>query len=373
MRFQDLIGNERAVKALRSMIDGDALPHALLLHGEPGVPKLAAALATAQYLHCTERTGGDACGKCPACLQHQSMNHADTFFSYPIVKKSEHPKSEDFIEEWKAFLAACGEVEDYERWLTMLGNTNAQPMIYQSESESIIRKMSLAAYTSRHKVLIMWLPEKMKVECANKLLKMIEEPPADSIFILVSDNANAVLPTILSRTQRIEMSRPGTASVAQYLVRKLGASEQKALAASAPADGNVILAMQNLQSASETHEFHNRFAELMRMAYTRNIKALKTWSDGIADMKREKAQRFLAYATRMIRENYIFNLGIPQLNYLTAEEEAFSKNFARFITPLNAERLMTLFDDAARDIRGNGNAKIILFDTALKTTVCIKK
>lgn len=347
------------------MIDSGNVPHALLIHGEPGIPKLALARATAQYLHCTRRTDGQPCGQCPQCLQHQSLNHADTFFSYPIIKKGENSVSELFSDEWKQFLDECGEVEDFEKWQVMLGNPNSQPMIYVTESDSIIRKMSLAAFSAKYKVLIMWLPEKMNEGCANKLLKMIEEPPADSLFFLVSDNPNLILPTILSRTQRIELQRPSPRSVADFLQKKLGVSRDEAIAAAAPADGNVLQALKNLQQTGESHQFHEMFMQLMRMAYTRNIRELKTWSDEVADFKREKAQRFLFYANRMIRENFIYNLQLPRLNYLTTTEEEFSKNFARFISAKNAEALTKVFDNAAADIKGNANAKIVLFDTAL--------
>lgn len=356
------------------MVDSGNIAHALLLHGEPGVPKLALALATAQYLHCTNRTGGDSCGMCPACLQHQSLNHADTFFSYPVIKKgNEKPVSEDFDREWKKFLSEGVIAEDYERWLSLIGNENAQPIIYASESDNIVRKMSLSAYTAKHKVLIMWQADKMNKDCSNKLLKLIEEPDPDCIFLLTTDNPKAILPTIFSRTQRIELRKPSTQQIADYIARNGDISPDEALAMAAPADGNVMLAMRNIDHSSEIHHFHDQFVRLMRLAYMRDIAALKVWSEGIADYKREKAQRFLNYAARMVRENYIYNLHMPLLNYETQDEAQFSKNFARFINEENVERLLKLFDDAARDIRGNGNAKIILFDIAIKTTILIKK
>ena len=373
MKFSDVIGNERAIEQIRRMVDSGNIPHALLLHGEPGVPKLALALATAQYIHCTNRTGGDSCGMCPSCLQHQSLNHADTFYSYPITKKGEKPVSEDFDAEWKKFLAQDVIAEDYERWLSIIGNSNAQPLIYASESDNIVRKMSLSAYTSQYKVLVMWQADKMHPACANKLLKLIEEPDHDSIFLLTTDNVKDILPTIYSRTQRIELRKPSTQQIAEHLARTQGMDMTEAIALVAPADGNVVQALRNLDHGSETHDFHNDFVKLMRLAYMRDIAGLKVWSEDIADYKREKSQRFLAYAARMVRENYIYNLHMPQLNYETVEEAQFSKNFARFINEGNVERMLKLFNDAARDIRGNANAKIVLFDVAIKVTILIKK
>ena len=330
-------------------------------------------MATAQYIHCTNRINGDSCGECPSCLQHQSMNHADTFYSYPITKKGDKPVSEDFGNEWKKFIEGGVIAEDYEKWLSTIGNENAQPIIYASESDSIVRKMSLSAYTAKYKVLIMWQADKMNKECSNKLLKLIEEPEPDSIFLLTTDNAKAILPTIYSRTQRIELRKPSTQQIADYLVRTHGIDMTEAIAIAAPTDGNVILALRNMDHSSEIHDFHQQFVNLMRLAYQRNLAGLKSWSEDIADYKREKSQRFLNYAARMVRENYIYNLHISELNYETQEESQFSKNFARFINEDNVERLLKLFSDAARDIRGNANAKIVLFDVAVKVTILIKK
>ena len=354
MKFSDIIGNERAIDQVRRMVDSGRIAHALLFHGEPGVPKLALALATAQYIHCTNHINGDSCGVCPQCLQHQSLNHADTFYSYPITKKGENPVSEDFDKEWKQFLAEGVIAEDYERWLSIIGNENAQPLIYASESDSIVRKMSLSAYTADYKVLVMWQADKMNAGCANKLLKLIEEPDPDSIFLLTTDNVKNILPTI-------------------YSARTEGIDIDEALALAAPADGNVMLALRNMDHGSEIHDFHQQFMAFMRLAYMNDLVKLKAWSEDIAEYKREKSQRFLNYASRMVRENYIYNLQMPSLNYETQEEAQFSKNFARFINENNVEPLLKLFGDAIRDIRGNGNAKIVLFDVAIRTATLIKK
>ncbi len=372
MKFSDVIGNSKAIDQIRHLVDEGRMPHALLLHGEPAVPKLSLALATAQYIHCTHRTpGGDSCGECPACIQHQTHNHADTYFSYPIVKKG-NATSDVFAEEWRQFLTESP-VEDYRKWLELLKSENAKPMIYVTESNNIIHKMSMAAFSADYKVMIMWLPEKMNEECANKLLKIIEEPSSDCIFLLVSDNAKEILPTILSRLQRIELHKPSTDEVAGYLSKRYGLDRQDALAVAAPADGNVVKAELSLQRGSEAETFHEEFVKLMRMAYVRDLKSLKDWSEDIAGMMREKSCRFLDYASRMIRENFIYNLQMPQLNYLNRTEQAFSSKFAPFINAGNAEQMMEQFELARKHIQNNGNARIVLFDMAIKITILIKR
>ena len=218
----------------------------------------------------------------------------------------------------------------------------------------------------------MWLPEKMHESCANKLLKLIEEPSDDTKFILVSDDEKSILKTIFSRTQRIELKRPSTADITSYICRRFNADPESARLAAVAADGDIARAERNMELDSETKQFHQDFMQLMRMAYIRNLKELKVWSEHIADYKREKARRFLNYASRMVRENFIYNLHHPELNYQTAEEKTFSIKFAPYINEDNVEKLINEFDTAEKDIKMNGNIKLVLFDMAIKITILIK-
>lgn len=377
MKFKEVIGQNSAKERIVRMIDKDEIPHAILLHGEQGIPKLALARAMAQYIHCENRHNGDSCGMCPSCLQHQSFNHGDTFFSYPIVKKkSVEAKlacSDDYSREWTEFLTANPLVEDYEKWLEAMKSENAQPIMYVGESASIVHKMSLSSMTSKYKVLIMWLPEKMNANCANKLLKLIEEPSSDSLFIFVSNNVNDVLPTIYSRTQRIELKRLTLEEVACYIQTKYGLTEQDAISIAATSEGNVLQAEMNLAYESENKEFLKDFIQLMRLAYSRDLKQLKVWSERIFNYKREKIRRFLTYSCRMLRENFIYNLGECKLNYMTKQEEEFSVKFSPFINEVNVIKMLDEFNKAKIDIAGNGNGKIILFDLAIRITILIKR
>ncbi|MDD2961308.1 MAG: DNA polymerase III subunit delta [Muribaculaceae bacterium] len=374
MKFNDIIGHESVKNKLKSLVDNNKIPHAILLYGESGVGKLALARAMAQYIHCSAKQNNDACGICPNCIQHQSLNNADTFFVFPVIKKSSPTlnTSDDYIGKWREFLVN-NEYESFERWLKLLENENSQPRIYVNESENIIHKMSMSSYSSKYKIMIMWLPEKMNEDCANKLLKIIEEPYPDSIFILVSDNPKEILPTIFSRTQRIQVNRLSTEDIAKYIQQKYNLDYQDALAIAASADGSMVAAQEALMLDSETKAFFNNFVGLMRMAYLRDIKGLKTWSEDINNFKREKAQRFLQYCCRMLRENYIYNLGNHSLNYLSQDEENFSKKFSPFINERNVEDMYCELNLAETDIQRNANAKIVLFDLALKITKLIRK
>ena len=204
MKFSDIPAHNFAKQKLRTFVDRNKIPHAILLEGPSGIGKYALARAFAQYIHCQNRQNGDSCGMCPSCLQHGSFNHIDTHFVFPVVKKSSPKKSfsDDYIDAWKDFLSE-NPYMDFQKWLVALDNVNAQPVIYVDESEELIRKLNFTSHQAKYKVVLFWLPERMNQECANKLLKLIEEPYGDTLFVFVSNNSREILPTNYSRTQRI--------------------------------------------------------------------------------------------------------------------------------------------------------------------------
>ena len=374
MRFSDVIGNSEAADRLRNMVDSGRIPHAIMLTAPEGVPKLALARAFVQYLHCKNPQNGEPCEVCPACRQHITMNHADTLYSYPIYKtgSSTPPACDIFAEEWSQYVRK-NKVESYRQWQSMIKSENKVLTIYVGESDRIIRFMSTVAYSSRHKVVIMWLPERMNESTANKLLKIIEEPAENSIFVLVCEKPKELLETIRSRTQVIEMKRPSSDDIAKYLVEKFGTDMVDARAVAAASDGDILRAEEALTVDSEQSEFFQKFAEVMRMAYVADLKPLYDWAASIEAFKREKICRFFNYAAKMVRENYIMNLQVPELNYLTHEEQQFSVKFCPYVNDGNVEGIIKEIDRVITDILANGSAKIILFDFVIKLTIYIKK
>lgn len=374
MRFSDIPAHDVVKERLRAMVDDNRLPHALLLEGPAGVGKFALARAFAKYIHCENRTpDGDSCGVCPSCRQHDTFNHADMVFSFPILKSvSAAGVSDDLICEWREFLNDFPYM-NFEEWLKALNNPNGQPLIYSAESQNIIRKFATTSYSSKYKVLLMWLPERMQPDCANKLLKMIEEPMEDSILVFVSNNSREILPTIYSRLQRIEVKRLPDGVIENYLVQHHRMDVTNAAAVAHLASGSIIDAERQLSVSDENKQFLQFFMSLMRSAYQRKVGLLKKWSVDVAGLGREGAIRFLTYCERMMRENFIYNLHIPSLVYLTTDEQAFSKNFSPFINERNVESLLREFGSARTDIAANGNAKIIFFDLAVKTILLLKR
>lgn len=374
MKFNDIISHESVKERLRNMVDSDTIPHAILFEGQSGIGKMALARAFAQYIHCENRHDGDSCGMCPSCMQHASFNHIDTHYVFPVVKKASSSKgvvSDDYIEEWREYLTE-NKYMDFQKWLLALNNANAKPVIYVDESVELIRKLSYTSHFAQYKIVILWLPEKMNEQCANKLLKLIEEPHSDTLFIMVSNNPTEILPTIYSRAQRISLKRLSDNNIAQYLIENYSVDLQDALAIAHISEGNIITADNTITLAEENQKFLDLFIQLMRLAYQRKIKDLKAWSADVAGMGREQEMRFLEYCQRLIRENFIYNINEPQLIYLNHKEVQFSRNFARFITERNVIKLIEVFNKALTDILGNANAGIVLFDMAIKVILLLK-
>lgn len=372
MKFSDIPAHENIKDRLRSLVDTDRIPHALLIGGTAGIGKFAMARALAQYIHCENRHDGDSCGTCPSCVQHQSFNHIDTYFSFPVLKiKSRPTVSDDYIAEWREFLTD-NMFMNFDNWLSMLNNPNGQPAMYVEESGELIRKLNFTAHKAKYKIILMWLPERMNDECANKLLKLVEEPYSDTIFIMVSNAPDRILPTIYSRTQFVEMRRLPDNVIAGYLTDRFNIEPRDAMAVAHIAEGSFLNAEKQITLNTEQHRYLELFMQLMRLAYQRKVGELKQWSADVASLGREQEVRFLSYCGRLLRENFIYNLHVDDLIYLNSEEYAFSKNFARFINERNVLRLNSAINDAIADIAGNANAKIVLFDLAVKVILLLK-
>ena len=364
MKFSDIAGHSEAIASLRGIADSGKIPHAMLLSGISGIGKFRLARAFAQYVHCSRRKDGDSCGVCPSCLQHQRHNNPDLHFVFPVINKDKRKLSSDFIEEWKEMLDNWSYMPP-EKWNDLISAGNSQPAIFVAESEEIIAKASLSAYQENYKIFLIWLPEKLRPEAANKLLKIIEEPFEDTIFILVSNDDSRLLPTIFSRTQRFNLRPLSSEDIRRHLTQRKGIEPDLAESASSVAEGSVARAEELVCHPEEIMQFSALFKELMRMAYALKADSLKALSEKCAAMGREKLMRFLAYCGRMVRENFIYNLSSPPLSLLTPDEEEFSRRFAPFIHEGNVEGLSDEISRAANDISRNANGKIVMFDLFL--------
>ncbi len=373
MFFKDIIGQEEIKKRLIHSVKSGQIAHAQLFCGPEGIGKLPLALAYARYIQCTNKGENDACGKCPSCKQFSSIMHPDVHFVFPIYKNEKKKKRlcADYMDEWRKCLSE-NEYFTLEHWLSYIDAENAQVSIYAEESKEIIRKISLKTYESDYKVMIIWLPELMNAVCANKLLKILEEPYEKTVFLLVSNQPDKILGTILSRSQRINMQSLPSEKISETLQRQYALEPKDADAIAHISNGNYIKALENIRLSDENNLFFDLFVRLMRLAYGRKIKELKAWSEEAAEMGREKEKRFLAYSQRMLRENYIYNFHIPEINYLNSQEEQFSTRFAPFIHERNIIPLMNELSKAESDISQNANGKIVFFDLAIKMIMLLK-
>ena len=385
MQFRDIIGQkEEKDRLIRSVQEG-RVPHAQLFTGPAGVGKLQLAIAYAQYLNCPHHTDHDSCGVCPTCLQYRNLQHPDLHFVFPIVKDDKKDVCDDYFADFRKLLSER-RYFDIDDWYKAIGVETKQGMIYEKESSEILRKLSLKAFGDGYKIMIIWQPEKMNATCANKLLKLLEEPPEKTVFLLVSKHPEQLLSTILSRVQQIRVPRLSDEEISYALQERLHIAPATAADYAHIANGSYLAALKLAEANDETTQEFNDFVALMRDAYTvgvlrdpqkkfESLSRLRKWSQDMADAKvgREKQKRFLQYAQRQVRENFIYNLRHQELNYQTASEREFSSRFAPFIHAGNVEQIMNELDRAERQIEQNGNAKIIFFDLCLQMIVLIKK
>ena len=373
MHWDEVIGQEEVKTRLKQMVGEGRLPHALLFCGPAGSGKMALALAFASYL-LTETTSNEM-ARHNAEAMLAKWQHPDLHFTFPVIRpsgtSSDHKMvSDDFSKEWHEMLAQ-GPYFSMDQWLDQMHAANQQAIIYASESDDIIRKLSLKSSQGGYKVCIIWLPERMNGECANKLLKIIEEPPLQTVFLLVCEEPEKLLETILSRTQRLDIKKIETEAVEKALVERRGLDDAVAHRIARVANGNWLKAMEELDAGNENRLFLDMFIMLMRLAYQRNVKELKRWSETMAGYGREKQKRMMVYFLRLVRENFMYNFQNPELVYMTQEEENFAKNFARFINEANVMEISELFTRIIRDIGQNANPKIVFFDMALKVIVLL--
>lgn len=381
MQFSEVIGQEEAKHRLLQMVEEHRIPHAIMFCGPMGSGKLALALAFASYL-LGERLDGKSLLERPervrnaeAMLSH--WQHPDLHFSFPVIKPkgtgSDHKMtSDDFFQEWTALLQQSPYFT-MEQWMEAMNAENQQAVIYEAESDALSHKLSMKSSQGGYKVSVIWLPERMNLACANKLLKLLEEPPQLTVFLLVSEQPELLLETIRSRVQMFYVQRIADADIAQAIEKRRGIEPAIAERVARTAAGSWLKALEELDASNENRQFFDLFVNLMRRAYTRDVKELKKWTDVMANFGREKQRRFLEYMLRMVRENFMYNFQKPELSYMTQEEEQFANNFARFINERNIVETAEMLQHAYRDIGQNANPKMVFFNLALKMIILLRR
>ena len=395
MQFQSITGQKETKEQLVQMVQHNRLSHALLFLGKEGSGALQLALAFAQYIVCSpqpkevdlfaaaepqttnhkpQTKDNDSCGQCPACTKANQLIHPDIHFSYPVITKKtgEKPISTDFIKEWREFIATnpYGNVYD---WLQFIGTENKQGNITAHECNDIIRKLNLKSFESEYKILIMWMPEFLGKE-GNKLLKLIEEPPPNTLFILVAENEDLILPTILSRTQLVKIPMLSNLEVEAALELNAGVKIEKAQQIAALAEGNYREALQLLQHADDDWELMLR--EWLNAIIRTGPVAQVKWIDDTAKLGREKQKQFLKYFIHLLEEAVrlrVIGTTDNEQRATNLPSVASAKEGNDFALRLNKlcnlsqqEAIITELDKASYYIERNANAKMLFHALSIR-------
>ena len=324
-------------------------------------------------LLCQHPAEQGACGSCPDCRMTALWAHPDLHFSFPVykAKSSDHPVSDDYLQQWREQITRSPYF-DTEDWLEDIKAENQQIVIYVQESDNLQRKLALKSSQGGRKVVVIWLPERMMEQTANKLLKLIEEPPLGTHFLLVSQEPDLVLGTIQSRVQRVNVPPLPEDTISRALQERHGMPPEEAQLLAHIARGSYTEALKRMRYDSEQKQFFDLFTQLMRHSYARRIKEMHLWSLAVSELGRERQKRMLEYFQNQLRENFIYNFHQPRMNFLGREEENFSTRFAPFIGPHNVVGIMDELSDAQRDIAQNVSPRMVFFDLALKMIVLLK-
>ncbi len=375
MQYNEVIGQEEIKARLRQELKDGRVPHARLFRGPEGCGKLPMALAYATALLCHNPKDGEACGECSSCRMAAAWAHPDLHFVFPVFKRkgqSGDAVSDQFLKEWREQLKDSLYF-DRLSWLARIEIENQQAQIGVGESEQILHKLSIVASQGGRKVMVIWLPELMNISAANKLLKILEEPPTDTVFLLVAEHAEKMLATILSRTQITDFRQLTQTDLEQVLLSRHGLQPEDAAAIAHMSEGSYIKALRQIYLNENEAVFFDMFVLLMRLSYMRKIKDMHQWADQVASWGRERQKNFMEYCQRLVRENFISNFHRKELNYMSRREADFSVKFGRFINERNVIGMMEELSLAQRDIEQNVNAKMVFFDFALKTIMLLKQ
>jgi hypothetical protein len=378
MFFKDVIGQEELKVQLTETANRGLVPHARLFCGEEGTGAFQLALAYARYLNCTNRSETDSCGKCPSCLKYNELAHPDLHFVFPMISNKSVKKEvcDDYLPEWREFLLNRINQHSYfniDSWLAQMGAENKQAIIYAAESDRIMHKMNLRIYEALYRVLFVWAPDRMNDSCANKLLKIIEEPPANTAILMITDKPDMVLGTIFSRSQPLQVRPIKHEIVAKALTEIWGVSDDEARQVSHLSGGNYFKATEFLAVDNDNAFFLEKFKTIMRNGWTKNVSAMKAFAEEMSSLGRETQKNFLSFCQRQVRENFMSNLYEPTLIYLNKEESDFAENFHPYVNERNVIDMMDELSLAERHIAQNANSKMVFFDLSMRIIVLVKR
>ena len=369
MLFKEIIGNNSVKKQLIEAVRNNRISHAQLFSGKSGSAKLALALAYAQFLNCENRTTVDSCGICSSCLKFNNLSHPDLHLVIPVLKTKEvqKPVSDHFIGKWRDFITN-NYYGSLNGWIDSFGTENKtgqQGTIYKDEANNIHKKLSLKNYEAEYRVVLIWMPERMNLEVSNKLLKLFEEPPKGTIFLLITENTNQLLPTIISRLQTIKIADFTAEDIVNHFGEQaLSLEKAKQLRNLTNADLGKIT--QILEDKEGELDLFSDFSVWMRLTYKMDVQGISKWVDNLSLKGRKQQNLFLSYAIKMVRECLIYNFASDTLLKTNENEFAFLTKFSPFIHEENSVMIIEKLEESIKAINRNANAKILFFELSLQ-------
>jgi DNA polymerase-3 subunit delta' len=366
MHYSQIPGQHAVKDKLREMAGSGRVPHALLIAGAEGFGTLPLALVFAQHLFCTSPDQEGPCGKCPACAKVNALSHPDLHLVFPVALSKDVRRSDDLVAEFREAFS-----EDLflslDKWFAYIDAANKQPVIAVDEAAEILRALSFTSYEGGYKIVLIWHPETMNVQSANKLLKILEEPPEKTVFMLVCPRPQQLLSTILSRVQVISCAPCEDAEIAAALRSEYGVDADSANETALLADGNFGEAVALLGSREESVSFLQTFQAFMRLSLKFDCAKALQWIDDCAMQGRERQKQFLQYGLGVFRDSLMQNFGSRELVKLSGQEKQFLEKFAPFVTQRNYEKLVEEFNTNYYYLERNANSKILFMDLLLRT------
>ena len=379
MLFKDIVGQSEVKNKLIRSVRDNRIAHAQLFTGPEGTGKLMLAIAYAQYISCQHRGENDSCGVCPSCHKFEKLIHPDLHFVFPVNEtkkkdddeKSASRQSDAFIRQWREAILSNPYTSE-SQWYETIGLENKLGIINTAESSEVIKKLSLKSFEADYKTMIIWLPERMHINASNRLLKLIEEPPPKTLFLLITENMGALLSTILSRTQIVKILPLKREVIATALVERYRLSPGKAQDISRVANGNFQTAL-TLTTITEENPYFEMFKQLMRHCYSKNVLALFDWVDEASSLSREKQKEMMLYSIKTIRECFMLNIGLGDIAYLSGEEADFGKKFSPFVNNSNIKAIYAHYNSAIEHLGRNGNPQVVFTDFSLNMALLINR
>jgi len=373
MLFKDIVGNDIAKSRLLNTVRDSRVSHAQLFLGPEGSGKIQLALAYAQYINCTNRTESDSCNVCPSCIKYNKLIHPDLHFVFPSAATGDTKAlSKNFIHKWREYLLMNKFHASFTDWINFLGVERKQAIINKDDCNEIIRTLSYKQYEAEYKVMIIWMTEKLFHASAPKLLKILEEPPEKTLFILIAEDQDQILSTILSRAQLFKISKLSDAELTTALQLQYQVDSKLIRRAVNMSDGNYIAAERCLNQIEDERQYFSLFTNWMRACYLNNIVKVNTYMGDFSKMSRENQKAFLIYGINILRACFLLHYDNSTISRLDEEEQIFVKKFSVFVTPINIGAFSKAFNDAVSHVERNANANILFVDVSLKVHQFIK-